>query len=153
MMINTAFAGLLISCLVLTTACLRSEGEDECQDDDDCGADGQCLAPLPCGINPPFTPCDDSNFCVDCAGPDAAANGCDVPLADVGDACNFDTRCASRLACVEASAGTGGICQEVPTACDAELCSCPGDDLATLCSGARPNDCEGTFVACEGAYP
>jgi hypothetical protein len=144
---------LLLLVAGLFIACVQQQAtEPECSRDADCDEGFQCLQPPPCGLNPPFTPCDDAPSCVDCRGADAEGNGCDIPLPEEGDPCG-DASCGSSLACVEPTAREGGSCRALPAACEADPCACPLDELAPLCEGQRPNDCLDRFVACEGAYP
>lgn len=116
------------------------------------GIDPRCAGEAGlCGLGPPLSGCDDRARCVECGGDDPDPLCPPPPPPQAGEACDVDARCASGLACVEAVALAGGTCREVPDACAADLCACPGDDLAPLC-GARPNDCEGSFIACDGVY-
>lgn len=87
--------------------------------------------------------------CVVLVGACPAANsGSDDDSGDVtglGDPCTSDgvagDLCLGDLVCVEASAGSGGVCEAPPADCivdDDAFCQC---DLTPLCAGGALPDC------------
>ena len=157
---------IIIALSVFVGACEEVEEQPAgalgglCSDDDPCvdGLDPRCVAPeLDCGLGPPFiSSCDQRARCIECGGAERDAS-CPAPLE--GQFCRLSVvervPCGEEgLLCVEAEARAGGVCQQVPEACElADVCGC-GDALDALCDGASPSSClqRPLGVACTGNY-